>query len=267
MIAEMKKRSLKPVEVRYIVDKASGGFSGGTIASILNLIASQSVSQLKKMSNPYSLCPETEAVNDAKLVAANSDIHGPRYDKILNMSLAPFIMQGINTRIVHRSNMLSGYSYNKNFVYTESMRVPNYLAASITSFVLTVFGVLAFFPLTRSLLGLLLPKPGEGPSEKQRNEGFFHIKFWGIGLKEVPLSSTATNGSAASEEIVYGAIDAPNGDPGYGQTSKMLAECAMCMVYNEKALPTKYGVITPSIAFGSTLLDRLKQIGIDFYIK
>ena len=261
---EIKKRNLVPLEVRMLVGKTAGGVSGGTINSVINLIENSSMKEIQQFANPYYLCrtasSESPLQTNNKLVAANSDIYAPRYDQVYKKSVAPFIMQSINTRIVHRSNYLKDYSYGENFIYTEGMIVRNFIISSFISFAMAFGSFLLFIPFTRAILKKILPQPGQGP--KVLEKGCFYLKYWGKGK----------NIGSNKEEIIYGACDAPNGDPGYIQTSKMLSECGLCLLTNEKeknqneSQQQEYGVITPSIAFGTQLIDRLRNKGIDFYI-
>lgn len=96
----------------------------------------------------------------------------------------------------------------------------------------------------------MLPKPGEGPSKEKRETGFFNLQFYG----------TLENG-----EIIRGKVTGDR-DPGYGSTSKMLAESAICLAKDE--LPKTAGILTPSIAMGDALLKRLQDnAGLAFIYK
>jgi short subunit dehydrogenase-like uncharacterized protein len=105
---------------------------------------------------------------------------------------------------------------------------------------------LAQLPPTRKLL-LKLKDPGDGPSEEQRAKSWFSARFSGEG------------GGAAVRTEVSG------GDPGYGETSKMLAESALCLAHDE--LPDRAGQLTPAVAMGQPLIDRLVRAGIKFEVR
>ena len=109
-----------------------------------------------------------------------------------------------------------------------------------------VFSLAQFAP-TRNLL-LSLRKPGEGPDKEQRESNSFTLSF--IGKSKSKTVKTEVTG----------------GDPGYGDTSKMLGESALCLIHDTKDLPEKYGVITPTIAMGDKLIPRLEKAGIRFRI-
>jgi short subunit dehydrogenase-like uncharacterized protein len=103
---------------------------------------------------------------------------------------------------------------------------------------------LAQLPLTRNLL-LKLKHPGDGPTAQQREKGWFTVKF------------AAQPGGG--ERIL---TQVSGGDPGYGETSKMLAESALCLAHDD--LPRRAGQLTPAVAMGQALIDRLTRAGIQF---
>ncbi len=104
---------------------------------------------------------------------------------------------------------------------------------------------LAQLPPTRNLL-LKFKDPGEGPSEEQRAKSWFRVLMVG---------------RADGERIV---AEVKGGDPGYGETSKMLAESALCLAHDE--LPARSGQLTPAVAMGQPLIDRLQAAGIEFRV-
>jgi short subunit dehydrogenase-like uncharacterized protein len=104
---------------------------------------------------------------------------------------------------------------------------------------------LAQLPPTRKLL-LKLKDPGEGPSPEQREKSWFKVRLVGQG---------------ASKRVV---AEVTGGDPGYGETSKMLAESALCLALDD--LPERAGQLTPAVAMGQPLIDRLQRAGIQFRV-
>jgi short subunit dehydrogenase-like uncharacterized protein len=102
---------------------------------------------------------------------------------------------------------------------------------------------LAQLPPTRDLL-LKLRDPGEGPSSEQRAKGWFKVRFKG-----------ETDGRSLITEVT-------GGDPCYGETSKMVAESALCLAHDD--LPDRAGQVTPAVAMGQALIDRLTRAGIGF---
>ena len=102
------------------------------------------------------------------------------------------------------------------------------------------------------LLSKFMPKPGEGPSKKERDKGYFSIDLFGV-----------THGGRKFRANVKG-----DKDPGYGSTSKMLGECAVCLAKDKKLTPAVSGVLTPSVALGEPLIERLQNnAGVTFTVK
>ena len=158
-------------------------------------------------------------------------------------------MAGINTKIVRRSNALSNYMYGKNFRYDEAVMTGNGFMGRIRGFLISIPLIfLASKPgsMMKRIFNILSPKPGEGPSKKEREAGFFNIRFY------------VSNESNTSLYKVTG-----DKDPGYGSTSKMLAESAVCLAKDH--LGETYGVLTPSTAMGNQILKRLElNAGLEF---
>jgi short subunit dehydrogenase-like uncharacterized protein len=156
--------------------------------------------------------------------------------------MAPF-----NTRIVRRSNALQGWAYGRGFRYREVMafgRGPLGPAlAAGTALGVAGMGFGMALPPTRAVLDRVLPKPGEGPSERTRERGHFRIETTG----------TATDGRR------YRTTFAMQGDPGYAATAVMLGESGLCLALDD--LPGGGGVLTPATAMGTKLVDRLRAAG------
>jgi len=228
--------------VRYTVMKAKGGISGGTFASMLNIIkeAVKDRNVRRILSNPYSLNPDpTFRGPDVP------DQTSVKFSKELDLWTAPFMMASINTRVVRRSNALMGFEYGKDFRYSESMATSKgavgYMAAKTIS---TGIKAIAFTSITaagRSVLGWLLPSQGEGPTVDPENPGFYIIQFRGETEDGRTFSTNLTGDS----------------DPGYGSTSKMLAEAGVCLAKDK--LNIEGGFWTPASAMGDALLERLQE--------
>jgi short subunit dehydrogenase-like uncharacterized protein len=154
------------------------------------------------------------------------------HDPDVGADVGPFMMAMINTKNVHRSNYLMGHPWGQDFKYDEmSIVVPG-------------------APTEFSGLGPDGPKPGEGPSKAEREAGFYDVVFVGI----------ADDGRKVKVSVKG------DRDPGYGSTSKMLAEAAICLVTDAKAAPG--GVWTPGAAMGSKLIDRLQaNAGLTFAVE
>ena len=177
-------------------------------------------------------------------------------DPSLKGALAPFIMASYNTRIVRRTNFLLDGVYGDRFRYAETMAVgknpvlSRVAAGGVAAGMGGLFGGLAFKP-TRALLDRVLPKPGEGPSEKTRENGFFMHRTY----------TTTTTGKR------YMATVAAKGDLGYKATAMILGEAALTLALDRDKLPDRKGVLTPIAAMGDALVDRLRAAGMTLEVK
>lgn len=137
--------------------------------------------------------------------------------------------------------------YGPEFRYGHNVLVksPLKLAGGLTA----VGGIFALsqMKLTRELL-LKLRDPGQGPDEAERASSWFKVKFIG-----------RANGLNVWTEV-------SGGDPGYGETAKMLAESALCLALDRDTLPEHFGVVTPAVAMGERLIGRLQTAGIEFKV-
>ncbi|MFK7974981.1 MAG: trans-acting enoyl reductase family protein [Halioglobus sp.] len=227
-------------QVRTRVGKFSGAASGGTIASMLNMMEEMKAdpSLRKVMANPYALYPSDCAVgNDV------GDQTGPLFDAEFDSWTAPFIMAAVNTRVVRRSNALLGLPWGQDFRYTEGVLTSSRLKATAASAGSVVGMVTMAIGPTRKLAQRFLPKPGEGPTREQREAGFYEVYLVGIG-----------DSDRGHDTFVKVTGDM---DPGYGSTAKMLAESALCLAKDE--LTVKGGFWTPASAMQGKLLTRLTQ--------
>jgi len=224
-----------------------GSLSGGTYASMNNIIteASKDSHVRKILTNPYGLNPEGQRTGPDK-----RDLNKVKYDEDSKSWIAPFMMAGINTKIVRRSNALSNYSYGKSFTYDESVMTGDGFKGRTKA----IMSVLPLFFLTakpgsllKRIINYFTPKPGQGPNENERENGYFSMRFY-IRYNDKSRALVRVTGDR---------------DPGYGSTSKMLAESAICL--SKDSLKDTYGVITPSIAMGDQILDRLQaKAGLTF---
>jgi len=238
--------------VRFALIKAKGGISGGTVHSLLNVM--KEVTQNKEirriMLNSYSLNPDPSFKGPDK-----GDQRGAQYSKDIGKWTAPFLMSAINTRIVRRSNALMGFLYGEDFAYSETMATGkgvggSVAAASIASGFAT-FGLVALTGAGRKILGWMLPSQGEGPKVDPENPGFYIIEFHGE-TEDGEKFATRLKGDS---------------DPGYGSTSKMLAESAVCLALDDNQIDVEGGFWTPASAMGAPLLKRLQEnAGLDFTV-
>ncbi len=241
------------VRVKYRVVKSQGGVSGGTIASGMNMYeeAKRDAGIMELMADPYALNPGNMPRGED-----GADQTSAEYDQDFKQWTGPFVMAGINTRVVRRSHSLLGYPWGNSFRYDEAILTGDgpggFARASLVAGGTGLFTTLTSFEPTRGLLGRMLPSPGEGPSEETIRNGFFDIELFGAHPSDPAKNLVAK---------VTG-----DRDPGYGATAKMLAESAVCLAKDE--LESAGGILTPAYAMGETLIRRLdEKAGMSFSLK
>ena len=246
----MKKFGRYCAHVKVGVKATSGGLSGGTIASLGNMIveAEQDNRIYDLLADPYGLNPE-----GMRTGKDGPDLRSTEYDKHYESWKGPFMMSAINTRIVRRGLALMDHPYGTDFRYDEFLLTGKGLSGQIKGRASAMMMRLAAAKpgsLMSRLLNKLAPKPGEGPSRKQRDNGYWVFDILGI----LPDGRTIRARMKGDK------------DPGYGSTSKMLGEAAVCLAKDD--LPDQFGVITPVFAMGDVLLDRLRaNAGISLELK
>jgi short subunit dehydrogenase-like uncharacterized protein len=224
--AAQKAQGSPLTRVRGRVRGMKGTWSGGTLASFKATMAAAAKDPelVASLQNPFALTPGFTGAEQP---------HGmqPQYDDVIDSWVAPFMMATINTKNIHRSNFLLGHPYGSDFVYDEMLITgPGDQGEAIAKAVAA----------DKSMANDTTP-PGEGPTREQREEGFYDVLFVG---------QTADGQTLCAN--VKGDMD-----PGYGSTSKMIAEAAVCLAKN---LDTASGGIwTPAAALGAPLIDRLQQ--------
>ncbi len=232
------------------VRKMRGGFSGGTVASLLNILeegkADRAVRRL--MADPYGLSPDRAKEPD---LGRQRDLTTVKYDEFLGTWTGPFVMAAINTRVVRRSNALLDYAYGRELDYREvtALRGKRGLVfGSVMSAGLAGLVASQVFEPTRQLVQRLLPKPGEGPDKASRDAGGFTLR----------IEAETIEGQRAHATVIG------TSDPGYGETAKMLSHAALSLARDDEKLPQRAGVLTPATAFGLTLIERLRGAGMTF---
>ncbi|MBX7116358.1 MAG: saccharopine dehydrogenase NADP-binding domain-containing protein [Myxococcaceae bacterium] len=249
---EARKRWGQPCARVKMRVKVRGGYSGGTALSMLNVIeeVANDAALRKALGNPYALCPEGQTKGPRQ-----PDVKGPLYDDDVNSWVAPFVMSAINTRIVHRTNALTGHAYGSSFLYDEAMLcgpgVKGSLRAGAISAAVGAVGVMgSVTPLRKLAERALLTMSGEGPSPQAQESGFFEARF----------SATSATGERLRTRV------RGDRDPGYGSTGKMLGEAAVCLatdVPKDKA----GGFWTPATLLGEPLIARLgARAGVTFSV-
>jgi short subunit dehydrogenase-like uncharacterized protein len=252
---QSKKQFKAPcVDVKMRVKAMKGTASGGTVASLMNVVkeAAKDAALRKELANPYALCPRdfTPKVKQANTVFAT-------FDKDYQVWTAPFVMAGVNTRIVFRSNALLNGAYDDEkggaFKYDEAMMTGRGTAGRIaaTQYSVGLGGFVAAAALKpgRWILEKFLPAPGEGPSQSSQDNGFYDLRF---------------TGRTAGGEVIKTKVTGDK-DPGYGSTAKMLAQAALCLLHDVDKKPG--GFWTPASLFGNHLIKRLeKDAGLTFQV-
>ncbi|MFC3689699.1 saccharopine dehydrogenase family protein [Aquipuribacter hungaricus] len=240
-------------DTRFVLTGARGGFSGGTVDSLRLQVdrVRADPSARAAVADPYALSPDRAGEPDRTADAPGDrrDSLRVRWDPESRRWLAPFVMAPVNTRVVRRSNALTGWSYGRRFRYEESVGIPGRLLGAPAAVALTAgTGGLALgmaLPPTRALLDRVLPAPGAGPDERTREQGFFRVR----------LHSRTTSGRLVQATV------AATGDPGYAATARMLGESALALVLDRDRLPDRAGVLTPATAMGEVLVERLRVAG------
>jgi short subunit dehydrogenase-like uncharacterized protein len=214
--------------VKGRVRAMKGTFSGGTAASARATFAAaaKDLSLVALLQDPFVLTPGFEGPKQPR---GNK----PLLDEDMGSWTAPFIMATINTRNVHRSNMLMNFPYGKDFVYDEMILTgPGEQGEANAKRVVAA--------VNAERMGAVDgPKPGEGPSKEERENGLYDLLFIAI----------APDGKQV-RAVVRG-----DRDPGYGSTCKMISECAICLLRDTPDVPA--GIWTPGAAMSDRLIKRL----------
>ncbi|MEP0070134.1 saccharopine dehydrogenase NADP-binding domain-containing protein [Pyruvatibacter sp.] len=226
-LQENAKKTLGGVvpRVKTRVREMKGTFSGGTVASFRATMASvgSDPSVIEILTNPFALA---EGFTGPAQPAGDKPVH----EDDLGMWVAPFVMAPINTRNVHRSNMLLGHAYGEDFVYDEMMMAgPGEQGEAVAKMIAG----------DTSMMSDDAPKPGEGPSKKEREEGMYNVLLIGEAKDGKKINVTVTG----------------DRDPGYGSTSKIIAEAAVCLAKDD--VVEAGGLYTSAPAMGMKLVDRL----------
>jgi len=233
---EAKKRfGVYAPRVRGRVRGLKGGLSGGTLASGMATQAAVAKDPAigALLADPFALTPGFKG-------APQPDGDTPYEDKVAGAWVGPFMMAGINTKAVHRSNLLLGHRWGQGFQYDEMQMLdgpPDASAQGMGGFNFGSGG---------------LPKPGEGPSAEERETGFYDLLY----IAE-----------ASDGRQVRAAIKGDM-DPGYGSTSKILGESAVCLARNVDRTTVSGGCWTSASAMGAALIRRLEaNAGLTFKLE
>jgi len=237
-------------DTNMVVRAMSGGLSGGTVASGIEMfsIVSADAEARKAINDPYTLTPDRAAEPE---LGGQPDIRWRRGSEVADALdgywLAPFVMAGPNSRIVRRSNALLDYAYGRRLEYGELMSVGRSALAPVAAALATAGNAATtalasryFNRVPRRLLDRVVPKPGTGPSEQVRENGHYTVETF----------TTTTTGAR------YRGRMSQRGDYGYKATSVLLGECGLALALDRDELPDLHGVLTPAAAIGDALLAR-----------
>jgi short subunit dehydrogenase-like uncharacterized protein len=240
-------------DTTLVVTSMRGGMSGGTIDSIRTQldVVKKDRKLARLAASPYSLSPDRAAEPDLGRQEDVVTLSGPTVDPSLRGTLAPFFMAPFNTRVVRRTNALRDWAYGRRFRYREVMSVGasplSPLLAAGTKLGLGALMLGLALPPTRFVLDRLMPKPGQGPSERTMASGHFTVDIF----------TTTTTGARYRSRVKA------QGDPGYAATAVMLGESALALAFDRDALPpSEGGVLTPATAIGDALVARLRAAGL-----
>ncbi|OEC90604.1 saccharopine dehydrogenase family protein [Acinetobacter sp. YK3] len=250
-----KQFNAPATQVSMRVKTLKGGASGGTVASLINVIqeAAADPALRKDLVNPYVLCPPDHGNSQRQIY-----IKTAKFDPDFNAWIAPFVMAAVNERVVHRSNALSGNAYGSNFSYNEAILTGEGLKGRFKALgVVSGLGVFMLAavskPVSQLMERYMLPKPGEGPTPEQQRTGRFDLRFIGKTEAGQTLKIKVTG----------------DRDPGYGSTGKMLGQAALSLaidhVKEDKKTGRAGGFWTPATMFDDRFIQRLtKHAGLAF---
>jgi short subunit dehydrogenase-like uncharacterized protein len=239
-----------------VVRSVSGGVSGGTVASMLEFLRTLSSDPEAKrlLADPYTLTPDRAAEPE---LGGQPDVRLRRGRQIApeldGYWLGAFVMAGVNSRIVRRSNALLDYAYGRVFEYSEQMSMGRSLAAPAAAALATggnvatmALGSRLINRLPSRLVERIAPNPGTGPSESARENGHYTIETY----------TTTTTGARYRSRI------SQKGDFGYKATSVLLGESGLALALDRDRLSDLRGVLTPAAAMGDVLLARFPAAGV-----
>jgi short subunit dehydrogenase-like uncharacterized protein len=247
--AEAQRRFGRPLQrVRGRVRVMKGGFSGGTMASALATVQAigRDRSLALTLADPFALTPGFRG-------PAQPEGDSAAYDQAATAWTGPFVMAAINTKNVHRTNALRGHAWGSDFVYDERMLARSEgHARTMARTARLQAAALGFAPARELLRRFVLPKPGQGPSQHERDSGRYEVLFIGDTAQGQRLRA-----------VVRG-----DRDPGYGSTCKLISESALCLAQDTDHDKAGGGIWTPGAAMGLELVRRLQaRAGLSFAIE
>jgi short subunit dehydrogenase-like uncharacterized protein len=243
-------------DTNLVVQRFDGGMSGGTIASALNTMreVSADADLRRAIDDPYTLSPRR---SDEPSLGPQPDLQFRRGRDVApelgSVWTGGFMLAAHDVRIVRRSNALLDWAYGRSFRYGESQAAGTTAGAPVSALLSTygqraVFGLASRYArlLPESLMDRVAPKPGTGPSEADRDKGGYRLETY----------TTTTTGAR------YRATVSQEGDPGYKSTALLFGESGLALALDGDRLDDHHGVLTPAVALGDVLVERLSAAGV-----
>ncbi|WP_099024238.1 saccharopine dehydrogenase family protein [Mycolicibacterium palauense] len=244
------------LDTNLVVRSFAGGVSGGTVASMLELMRESSLDpdMRAQLNDPYTLSPDSGAEPQ---LGRQPDVRWHRGSEIApelrGYWTGAFAMALPNSRIVRRSNALLDFAYGRRFAYGEQMSLGKSPLAPLAAAAITGANAFALGPATRlfhlaprGLVDRIAPKPGTGPDEHRRETGHYTVETY----------TTTASGQR------YRATMSQQADPGYKATALMLGESGLALATDRDELSDLRGVLTPVAAMGDVLSNRLRAAGV-----
>lgn len=244
-------------DTTLVVRSLIGGISGGTVDSLRQqmIMVNEEPALRRVLADRHAFSPRREeepASGPRRRVGTVGRLRRlvtAERDPVTGHWTGPFLMAGYNTRLVRLSNTLTDWSYGRDFRYREMTDYgagpTGRLRAALTGLVIGGVGAGLSWGPTRTVLDRVLPRPGQGPSERRRAGGRFHVEITAV----------------TSTDARYRTTVAAEHDPGYDGTAIMLGQSALCLALDTQDLPVRAGVLTPATAMGQALVDRLRAQG------
>jgi short subunit dehydrogenase-like uncharacterized protein len=235
-------------DTTLLVTRLAGGLSGGTIDSLRSNVDSvQGEESRRRVAfDPFALSADAESDVDR---SGQRDAMYVFRDQASGRWTAPWVMAPFNSRIVRRSDSLLDHAYGSGFRYREAVGFARGTQGRLEAYALAAALGLGFAvmsnALTRAVADRVLPSPGEGPDERTREEGHFRVEV-----------RTTTDTGRRLRSVV-----SAKGDPGYAATAVMFGESALCLALDGDRLISGGGVLTPAVAMGDRLVERLRIAG------
>lgn len=239
------------VRVHGRVKVMKGGFSGGTAASLIATLeaAGRDAALARTLVDPFALTPGFRG-------PPQPDDRTAAWDDLAQSWTGPFVMAPINTKNVHRTHALRGHPWGRDFTYSERMLTGTGAAGERRAKALARTArlqdwLLRLAPARALIRRFVLPQPGQGPGQAQRDSGRYEVVFVGQTASGQTLRATVRG----------------DRDPGYGSTCKLISESALCLLQDVDRTMTPGGVWTPGAAMGLTLVRRLQErAGLQFAV-